>query len=255
MKETVIIFTSYLQKFEKLSDEQFGQLMRAGLTYSATGEVPEIEDAAVALSFDVIKYEIDASNKKYEEVCKKRKAAGKKGGLAKANKAKQEVANQANAKEEKDEEADLANASKSYQELAKGSKAKQEVANDSKSSIHEHEHDNDHDHKKISLSRERDTEKASIASTASEANFLVPTLSEVKDYAAKRESVADAETFFDYYQARHWEGIKDWKAQFRVWEKREKAREPAESTIVKAGFKSFAQRKYDFDALEQKLLC
>ena len=224
MKDTMILYGSYLKKFEKLSDEQFGRLIRLGLNYSLTDELPEIDDLFISLAFDVIKVEIDTNTQKYEETCEKRRLAGKKGGLAKASNAKQNVAN---------------------------------LAKLSKSSINDNDNENDNDNKKITLSSERVTEKASTASTASEAIFLAPTLKEIQEYGSKRNAAVDPEVFFDYYQARQWEGIKDWKAQFRVWEKREKPKEskqPQEGVIQKSLFKQFAQRDYDFGALETALV-
>lgn len=243
----MILYGSYLKKFEKLSDEQFGRLIRLGLNYSLTDELPEIDDLFISLAFDVIKVEIDTNTQKYEETCEKRRLAGKKGGLAKASNAKQNVANLANAKDVTDS---LANASNAKQNVAN-------LAKLSKSSINDNDNENDNDNKKITLSSERVTEKASTASTASEAIFLAPTLKEIQEYGSKRNAAVDPEVFFDYYQARQWEGIKDWKAQFRVWEKREKPKEskqPQEGVIQKSLFKQFAQRDYDFGALETALV-
>lgn len=238
----MIIFTSYLKKFEKLSDAQFGQLIKTGLKYIESGEMPQIEDVAVALSFDVIKYEIDKNNNKYKEICEKRRIAGQKGGLAKAENAKEKEAN-------------LASASNSYQEVAndsKASKTKQDVAS---SSINKHKHKHKHDIKST-LSEERVPEKASKPSNASLATFSAPSLEEVREYCSSRNSVVDPETFVDYYEAIAWDGVKDWKAKVRVWEKREKPKEdnPPEGVIKKSIFKTFAQRDYDFNALEEKLV-
>ncbi len=106
--------------------------------------------------------------------------------------------------------------------------------------------------KKKTLSKERVKEKVATQ------HFSAPTLEEVQVYAKSISATADAELFFDYYQARDWKGIKDWKASFRVWEKREqqKAREAPESSpaIKKSMFKEFAQREYDFNELEEKLI-
>jgi hypothetical protein len=100
MRETILLFTNYSKKFEKLSDEQFGKLMRAVLEYQETEENPIIEDITVSVAFDVVKADIDRNNAKFEEICEKRREAGKKGGLAKASNAKQKLANGSNAKQE-----------------------------------------------------------------------------------------------------------------------------------------------------------
>jgi len=48
-----------------------------------------------------------------------------------------------------------------------------------------------------------------------------PTVEEVYLYCEGRHNGIDAQRFVDYYTARDWKGITDWKAQIRVWESRE----------------------------------
>lgn len=48
-----------------------------------------------------------------------------------------------------------------------------------------------------------------------------PTVEEVYLYCEKRHNGIDAQRFVDYYTARGWKNITDWKAQIRVWENRE----------------------------------
>ena len=50
--------------------------------------------------------------------------------------------------------------------------------------------------------------------------FMPPTVEEVYLYCEGRHNGIDAQRFVDYYTARGWKGIKDWKAQIRVWENR-----------------------------------
>ena len=50
--------------------------------------------------------------------------------------------------------------------------------------------------------------------------FIPPTVEEVYLYCEERHNGIDAQRFVDYYTARGWKGIKDWKAQIRVWENR-----------------------------------
>ena len=77
---TMIIFTSYGEKFKRLTDEEFGMLVRAMIDYQLNGTIPAFDNFNVSLSFDVVKADLDAVNSKYEEVCRKRSEAGKKGG-------------------------------------------------------------------------------------------------------------------------------------------------------------------------------
>ena len=95
-----MLYTDYAERFKSLSDSQFGQLIRCICHYQITGERPEINDNVVSLSFEIIKPDLDRNNQKYSETCERRKEAGRKGGLARASKAKQTkqmLANQANA--------------------------------------------------------------------------------------------------------------------------------------------------------------
>lgn len=127
MKDSMIVYATYLEKFRRLSDQQFGCLMRAAMEYQMTGEVPSIDDMAVSVAFDIVKYDLDVNRQKYDEVCEKRREAGAKGGLAKASKTKQM----------------LPNATKCYQMLANGSKPKQNVHDTDTEYDNESDTDND----------------------------------------------------------------------------------------------------------------
>ena len=80
MKDSMILYTAYMEKFRRLTDEQFGKLMRLAIEYQQTGIVPDIDDMAVSLSFDVVKYDIDKNMEKYNAVVKRNQENGKKGG-------------------------------------------------------------------------------------------------------------------------------------------------------------------------------
>ena len=50
--------------------------------------------------------------------------------------------------------------------------------------------------------------------------FMPPTVEEVYLYCEERHNGIDAQRFVDYYTARGWKNVRDWKAQIRVWENR-----------------------------------
>ena len=50
--------------------------------------------------------------------------------------------------------------------------------------------------------------------------FEPPSVEEVYDYCERRHNGIDAQVFVDYYDARGWRNITDWRAQVRVWENR-----------------------------------
>ena len=74
MKDTFIVYTSYLERFANLSDEQLGTLFRAMLEYQTSGVAPQINDMAVSFCFDVVKYDMDVNNDKYEKRCQQQRA-------------------------------------------------------------------------------------------------------------------------------------------------------------------------------------
>lgn len=103
-KETFIVYKSYFDRFAKLTDEQLGKVFRAMLEYEITGEEPIIDDPKAEASFEVVKYDLDMNDGKYEEICRKRREAGSLGGKQK-----------------------VANATKCYQMQTSVSKSKQNV--------------------------------------------------------------------------------------------------------------------------------
>ena len=101
MRDSFILYTSYASKMDKLNDEQFGKVMRAVFDYQRTGEEPVFDDLLLDVCFSFIKEDLDANNEKYENVCKQRSEAGKKGGRPRKANAFEEKAKKANAFSEK----------------------------------------------------------------------------------------------------------------------------------------------------------
>lgn len=71
-------YHSYLEKTAKLSDSELGRLFRALMTYSATGELQQLEGRE-ALAYDFIVYDIDRANERHSGISQKRSEAGKSG--------------------------------------------------------------------------------------------------------------------------------------------------------------------------------
>ena len=119
MRDSLVIYTSYLEKFDALTDEQFGMLARGLIEYQKTDKEPTFTGKMVAMAFKIAKFDLDANNEKWETVKEIRRAAGAKGGRQKQinrSKSKQKVAN-------------VANASFANETVANDSKSKQGVAN------------------------------------------------------------------------------------------------------------------------------
>lgn len=66
-QETLVLFPEVAEITEKLTDAQFGQLMRAAFSYRFQGEVYDGNDPLVDLSFEVLKSQID----RFLENCEK----------------------------------------------------------------------------------------------------------------------------------------------------------------------------------------
>jgi len=65
-----------------LSDEQAGRLYKALLRYGDLGKLPDLtDDLPLNMAFSLMKKEIDVNFERYNEICEKRREAGKKGGI------------------------------------------------------------------------------------------------------------------------------------------------------------------------------
>ena len=229
MKNSFVLYTENIEQMEMLTMEQRGALYTA-IMYYATGRELPMMDALTSMAFSIIRAQLDKNNKKYEETVNKRREAGRLGGLAKADNAKQTVANVASATDAKQEVANLANATC----------AKQNVANVA---------DNDYVNDNVNVN---DNDKKSVARAS---RFTPPTEFEIKAYCREKGYSVDAARFIDYYASKGWlvgkNRMKDWKAAVRNWERGQRQ----ESTTKTANrFNNFAQRQYDYNDLEAKLL-
>lgn len=81
MAKYLKIFTDAETKYQKLSDAEFGRLIRAGLHYKETGEEIELTGRE-SLLWDGMKLDIDKDNAKYNSLCAARSEAGQKGATA-----------------------------------------------------------------------------------------------------------------------------------------------------------------------------
>lgn len=78
-KKGFVVYHSYRECLEDLSDEEVGILFKAMLSYSETGEMPDMPKP-LKVAFRFIKQQMDANKEKYIEKCNKRSEAGAKGG-------------------------------------------------------------------------------------------------------------------------------------------------------------------------------
>ena len=92
-KETFLLALEDFDDLGKLTDREAGLLLKAIVEYQATGEVPGRLPVRSDVMFGYIRRRLDRNMAKYEETCRKRAEAGRKGGIKKAEK----LANLANA--------------------------------------------------------------------------------------------------------------------------------------------------------------
>lgn len=85
--------------------------------------------------------------------------------------------------------------------------------------------------------KEEDLQVPTVPSKESaRARFNPPSVDEVRAYCLERGNGVDAEQFVDFYSAKGWkvgnQGMKDWKAAVRTWEKRDSRGAPAQQRTV-----------------------
>ena len=82
--------------------------------------------------------------------------------------------------------------------------------------------------------------------------FRAPTINEVKAYCQERGNKVDPQRWYDYYESNGWKvgrnGMKDWKAAVRTWERNgidKRAPEPKQNAAL-----NYEQRTYDDDEFQ-----
>jgi len=108
-KISFILYGSYEEQLNMLTDEQAGKLLKSIYVYVRTGEKENSDDPMVNLMLSVIGHQLDIDAQKYVEKKERLREAGRKGGLQKAK--------------------NLAAASHATNDLAKASDAKNILAN------------------------------------------------------------------------------------------------------------------------------
>ena len=120
-KKGFILFLNFLPMIDALTDEEAGRLIKAIMHHENGEEIDLTNDRLVQAAYLGITPQIDLQNEKWEKTKEARREAGRRGGLANANNAKQTLANDSNAKQT------LANLSNAKQTLANLSNAKHKV--------------------------------------------------------------------------------------------------------------------------------
>ena len=75
--------------------------------------------------------------------------------------------------------------------------------------------------KKEIKNRDRESIKSSIRTETEPAN-VPPSHSQIISFCSSEGLTIDPEKFFSYYTRKNWQGVTDWKARARAWDKRER---------------------------------
>ena len=115
-KKTVVVYTDWIEKFEELTDEEAGRLIKHFFRY-VNDQEPEAPDRTTKLMFIDIKNTLKRDLNKYEDKLDKRSEAGILGNLKRYNKDLYDIIQKGNMTIK--EAQDLAKARKGVQDLAK----------------------------------------------------------------------------------------------------------------------------------------
>ena len=196
-----MIFNSYAEWVNMLTDEEAGKLLKALIEYNTNGSIPAFSDGerVLQIAFCQAKNNIDIGIKKHSIYSNN----GKNGGapLGNQNAKKQPNSSQNNQNQPKN---NLIQA-KTNEEKGKEEKGKEEKGKEENN---------------ISCADAHETPPKQKRSV-----FVPPTLEEAKQYAQDNNISIDVSRFIDYYTANGWKvghsSMKDWKAAMRNWGRRD----------------------------------
>lgn len=202
-KNSFVLYTDCLEQLEVIPDAERGILFLEVLRYARTGIVPNIENPFLKALFLGFKNQIDRDCAKYDEVCKKRAEAGRKGG-------NQRVANLEQMK---------ASESICNQNQATSSKCLNVEAKPSTFEANQADNDNDNE-------SDNDNDIKYKKENGKTFRFAPPSLQEVERYINEKGYSVDAEAFIAFYESKGWyigkNKMKSWKYAITTWEKRER---------------------------------
>lgn len=196
-QETLTLFPDIFEVTRKMSDEQFGVLMRAVGAYKFSGEVYSGDDIAVDIAFRTVSGQID----RYAEACEiNRNNISSKGG------------EKPNAEESQRNPTE-------YTEMKKNDTETKRNAEESQRNPPPYPYPSPYP----SPIRGREADKP-----PTRPRFTPPSVEEVRAYCQEYNYTAvDPDRFVDFYQSKGWkvgkEPMKDWKAAVRGWNSRDRA--------------------------------
>lgn len=207
-RTSFILLLEHVHTMEELTDEEFGQFIRAYAAYVENGTEPDFTDRSMRMMWKTVKAFDEMNVQKYSSTSEARQQAGRKGA-------------------EKRWKSD----SKAIDANSKNSKC--HFAN-SKNSLSVSVSESESVYKEISPNG--DIKKGANAPTSTPetktARFHPPDMAEVKAYFAEKGGTTEqAQRFLDFYESNGWKvgknPMKSWKAAASGWISRDKERQKA----------------------------
>ena len=211
-RDSFIFYGSFYEAISCLDDATRLQCYDAVASYAITGIDPELNGVAKAI-FALIKPQIDANNKRYNNGCKGAEY-GKKGG-------RPVTKNPIGVNDENP----IGDTSKNP--IGVNDENPKETPNEK-----ENENVNENENEKEKENESPSETKREKQAKEKRTRFSAPSVDEVRDYCRERGNSIDAETFVDFYASKGWKvgnsPMKDWQSAIRTWEKRECRASPRE---------------------------
>lgn len=204
-RTSFILLLEHVHTMEELTDEEFGQFIRAYADYVENGTEPDFTDRSMRMMWKTVKAFDEMNVQKYSSTSEARQQAGRKGAEKRWKSDSKAI--DANSKN-----------SKCHFANSKNSLSVSESVSESESAYKE-------------ISPNGDIKKGANApiptSETKTARFHPPDMVEVKAYFAEKGGTnAQAERFFTYYESNGWRvgknPMKKWKAAASGWISRDR---------------------------------
>lgn len=204
-RTSFILLLEHVHTMEELTDEEFGQFIRAYAAYVENGTEPDFIDRSMRMMWKTVKAFDEMNVQKYSSTSEARQQAGRKGAEKRWKSDRKAI--DANSKNSK---CHFANSKNSL-------------------SVSESESESESAYKEISPNGDiKKGANAQIPTPETKtARFHPPDMTEVKAYFAEKGGTnAQAERFFTYYESNGWRvgknPMKKWKAAASGWISRDK---------------------------------
>jgi hypothetical protein len=188
-RDSFIFYRSFFSATKHLNQVEKAQLFEAICSYALDGNLIDLQGMSQGM-FELIKPQLDANRKRFENGCVKKQKGSKKEAKNKQKRSKEEANVNVNHNVNVNEE------------------CKSELINENSNLMENHNIENNFKGVEIEAVKNK--------------KFKKPTIQEIKNYCLERKNNVDANKFFNYYEANGWKvgknSMKDWQACVRTWE-------------------------------------